>query len=75
MKTETFAFDKHDLPYEDVDLDFDTILKQQRQDNENEEPSKTEKLNRRGSLDSFQTETVKEGRSGNNKGFSSAKSV
>ena len=47
MKTDTFSFDKLELPFEDVDFDFESIKKFIKDDRE---PSKKEeKPQRRGS--------------------------
>lgn len=34
MKTDTFAFDKLELPFEDVDFDFESIKKFTKEDHE-----------------------------------------
>ena len=60
MKTETFSFEKYDLPYESLDFDFDSIKKFVRQDVTN---ATEEKPTRKQSLESFQTETIKDTKS------------
>ena len=61
MKTETFSFEKYDLPYESLDFDFESIKKFLKQD---PHPSgKEEKAQRKQSIDSFQTETFKDTKS------------
>eukprot|EP00347_Sterkiella_histriomuscorum_P015009 403358661 len=67
MTTENFAFDKYDLPYENIDFDFQSINKYNKNEmessNQDEFDKNCTKLGRKNSLDSFQTETVKDGKS------------
>lgn len=61
---DTYSFDKYDLPYERLDFDFESIKKFLKNEAASTNASKGKGENeRKNSVDSFQTETVKDTKS------------